>query len=383
MYCINCCFFVLKKSMLLFLIDWSTIKYNYESILKNSLLYVEDLWHKYGSNSSVLKGINLDIKQGELVGLIGPSGCGKTTLLRLIAGFDKPCKGKIFKSGDVISHGEYLKPPEKRGIGMVFQNFALFPHLNLWQNTIFGIKKSSDKTRAFWLLDLLEISHLKKRYPHELSGGQKQRLALARALAPGPSMVLLDEPFSSLDAVVRLRLRNELKSVLESCNASGLIVTHDPNEAIAICDRVAVMNNGEIYQYSSPSEIYQKPSSPYVGNFVFQKNILPVNVIHDSIQTPIGRFTLESSIRLTQKYDVLLFDCECISVSNISQGSWLVKSREFFGDFYVFTLVKDNLIVRAKDDLHSTIQVGEMCQIRFKKSKRGLLYPGSVECKLT
>ena len=237
--------------------------------MQKTELEIKNISHKYQSSVGqnwIIKDINLSLKEGELVGLLGPSGCGKTTLLRLVAGFEKPNRGSIIKNGHVISNSSFLLPPERRQIGMVFQDYALFPHLNVWQNVCFGLSRRGDgKERADWLLNLLGIAEFKSRYPHELSGGQSQRVALARALAPGTSLVLLDEPFCSLDVEVRSRLRIELSSVLRSCSASALLVTHDPHEALAICDRIAVINNGVIQQFSKPSEIVSNPSNNFVG----------------------------------------------------------------------------------------------------------------------
>ena len=204
---------------------------------------VRDLWHRYDGAAEdwTLRGIDLELGEGELVGLLGPSGCGKTTLLRLIAGFERPVRGSVHLQHRPVAGDGHWLPPERRGIGMVFQDYALFPHLTAWQNACFGLRHGQDDSRAAWLLGLLGLQGLEQRFPHQLSGGQKQRLALARALAPAPKLVLLDEPFSNLDVEVRLRLRSEMASVLQVCGASGLIVTHDPSEALAICDRVAVM----------------------------------------------------------------------------------------------------------------------------------------------
>ena len=210
-------------------------------------LEITNLSHHYGDRTrseQTLNSISLSLYKGELLGLLGPSGCGKTTLLRLIAGFEKPSEGSIVFQNQIISTSSFLLPPERRGIGMVFQDYALFPHLNAWDNVCFGLSQSQDNGRASWLMELLGLESLRKRFPHELSGGQRQRLGLARALAPGTSLVLLDEPFSSLDVEVRLRLRNELSRVLKTCSASGILVTHDPQEALGICDRVAIMREG-------------------------------------------------------------------------------------------------------------------------------------------
>ena len=223
--------------------------------MKNSALLIRNISHTYDKNKNaklILNSVNLKIQKGELLGLLGPSGCGKTTLLRLIAGFEKPQKGEIFLNDNLISSSESLLSPEKRNIGMVFQDYALFPHLSVYENTKFGLKNKNQEDRIDYLLKVLGIDFLRDRYPHELSGGQKQRLAIARALAPGTSFLLLDEPFCSLDLNVKLRLRSELPNILKSFEASGLMVTHDPEEAMAICDKVAVMNDGFIHQYDTP-----------------------------------------------------------------------------------------------------------------------------------
>ena len=180
--------------------------------LADAPVEVRGLWHRYRSANSdwTLQGIDLTLEPGELVGLLGPSGCGKTTLLRLIAGFEVPSLGEVRMHGQPVATAQRWLPPERRGVGMVFQDYALFPHLTAWDNTCFGLRPGQDTSRAAWLLELLGLERLTKRYPHELSGGQRQRLALARALAPAPGVVLLDEPFSNLDVEVRLRLRSEL-----------------------------------------------------------------------------------------------------------------------------------------------------------------------------
>ena len=232
--------------------------------------------HNESADDWTLQGIDLKLHNGELVGLLGPSGCGKTTLLRLIAGFETPTRGAVRLHGrEVATPGRSLAP-ERRGVGMVFQDYALFPHLNAWENTCFGLRRGQDTSRASWLLDLLGLERLQQRYPHELSGGQRQRLALARALAPAPSVVLLDEPFSNLDVEVRLRLRSELPAVLSACGASGVLVTHDPEEALAICHRVAVLRDGSLHQCASPRDLVESPATPFVGRFVLQSNVLPV-----------------------------------------------------------------------------------------------------------
>ncbi|MEB3317613.1 MAG: ABC transporter ATP-binding protein [Cyanobacteriota bacterium] len=266
---------------------------------------MDNLWHRYpgmAGDDWTLRGISLALGQGELVGLLGPSGCGKTTLLRLIAGFERPAQGVIALDGREVAGPSRWLAPESRGVGMVFQDYALFPHLDAWANACFGLSRSrgrqggvgtaAQRERVAWLLELMGLGGLEHRYPHELSGGQRQRLALARALAPGPALVLLDEPFSNLDVEVRLRLRSELPEVLSRCGASGLLITHDAEEAMAICDRVAVMQGGRLHQCGPPRELTTQPATPFVGRFVLQANALPARRDGRIIDTAVGALEL-------------------------------------------------------------------------------------------
>ncbi len=349
--------------------------------MKGDHLEIIDLWHKYGSSSSStysLKSFNLSLSQGELVGLVGPSGCGKTTLLRLIAGFESPDKGKIILSGNEISNSQKVLPPESRGVGMVFQDFALFPHLNVWRNICFGLKRGFDPNRPKWLLDLLGISELASRFPHELSGGQKQRVALARALAPSPSIVLLDEPFNSLDLQVRLRLRSELSSVLKSCSATGIFVTHDSSEALAICDQVAVMRNGVLLQLSEPSKLIHNPINSFVGEFISQKNVLPIKYEGDQLVTPIGILAIKNYIE-NCIYDLVMFEPSSLSLDLVSPHNATVKTIEFCKDHYILTIKVFDFILRVNQPIDHSFSIGDNCKVSFRSNQDILLFPGAVK----
>ncbi len=347
-------------------------------------LQITNLCHHYGDdtrNEQTLNSVSLSLYKGELLGLLRPSGCGKTTLLRLIAGFEKPSEGSIVFQNQIISSSSFLLPPEKRGIGMVFQDYALFPHLNAWENVCFGLSQSQDKGRAIWLMQLLGLENLRKRFPHELSGGQRQRIGLARALAPGTSMVLLDEPFSSLDVEVRLRLRNELSRVLKTCSASGILVTHDPQEALGICDRVAIMREGLIHQCSHPLEILTRPKTPFVGNFVLQHNLIRISSDNGSYLTPFGNIVVKSHL-IKESPQTLMIDDSSFEIIPSPAAKGIIKGKEFNNTSWVFRIEYCDQIVRVSSPLDSDLNIGDHCDLRFISGKYGYLFPGCITCLL-
>ncbi len=351
--------------------------------LTNTHLSINDLWHCYGARKSSnwsLKEINLDIREGELLGILGPSGCGKTTLLRLIAGFERPHKGRIYLNGKQVANSRNIEPPENRCVGMVFQDYALFPHLDAWTNVCFGLRRGQDKSRVNWLLEILGLVDLRNRFPHELSGGQRQRLALARALAPGTSLVLLDEPFSNLDVEVRLRLRSELPKVLKSCSASGILVTHDPQEALAICDRVAVLRDGELHQCTEPNNLVHKPATPFVGRFVLQRNVVPVEIFGTEILTPLGPIKGVENIRGSSANE-LMIDEKSLQIKRDPNGKAKILGREFLGNHWRLRVKLSDFILRIQHPLDQPIQVGENCFVGFRPGESGILFPGTIPCK--
>ncbi|MEO1609433.1 MAG: ABC transporter ATP-binding protein [Pseudomonadota bacterium] len=240
-----------------------------------------------------LRGVSLEIKAGELVCLLGPSGCGKTTLLRLASGIETPTAGRILLNNHEVAGPERIVPPEKRNVGLMFQDFALFPHLTVLQNVAYGLtnlnKKLAQK-EAMSALARIELERFANHYPHTLSGGQQQRVALARAIAPRPAVMLMDEPFSGLDVYLRASLRRTTRELLKETRSTGIIVTHDPVEAVQMADRIVVMRNGRIVQVGHANELYRNPTDLFVARLFSEVNELPATVENGVIEMPFGRF---------------------------------------------------------------------------------------------
>lgn len=246
------------------------------------------------TDQPAVRNLDLEVRPAEILTLLGPSACGKTTTLRMLAGLARPDAGEIRILGRVVSGQGVWEPPERRGIGMVFQDHALFPHLTVGDNVAFGlhrVARADRGRRVHQVLRLVGLQGLDGRFPHELSGGQQQRVALARALAPRPAVVLLDEPFSNLDAALRVQMREEVRRILKEHGSAAVLVTHDQKDALAISDRMAVMNEGRIEQVGTPREVYSAPRTAFVARFVGQTNLLPGRVSYRHprmLETAVG-----------------------------------------------------------------------------------------------
>ncbi len=242
--------------------------------------------------TQIIDDVSFHIEDGEICCLLGPSGCGKTTVLRSIAGFQQPTTGKITMNGTVLADTRTMLPPEKRDIGMVFQDLALFPHLTVRNNIAFGMKgfkKADIRARINTLLKLVDLMHLKESYPHQLSGGQQQRIALIRAMAPQPRLLLLDEPFSSQDTERRVQLAHEVRDILKRDNTTAILVTHDQKEAFAIADKIGVIGEGKLHQWDTAFNLYHEPADKFVAHFIGEGVFICGSVLNQrTLQTELG-----------------------------------------------------------------------------------------------
>ena len=261
------------------------------------MIECRNLSKHYGKLEAV-SDFSLHLDEHEFLSILGPSGCGKTTLLRLIAGLDVPSKGQVLLQNQEISSEKILLPPEHRKFGMIFQDFALFPHLSVESNIAYGISGSRDERqkRVNELLKLVSLPHLATKMPHQISGGEQQRIAVARALAPRPRLILMVEPFSKLDYQLRLQLRRDIRNILKNEGVATILVTHDQVEAITFPDRVILMHDGKLVQVGTPTEIYQHPQTLWASSFVGETNHLPVEWANTSLISPFGSLDVPAEI---------------------------------------------------------------------------------------
>lgn len=312
----------------------------------------------------VLRGVDLEVPHGAFVALLGPSGCGKTTLLRVVAGFEHADGGTVEIGGQAVAGpGQHL-PPERRGVGIVPQEGALFPHLSVRDNVAFGLARSvRPGSRADELLELVGLPGYGQRMPHELSGGQQQRVAVARALAPEPSLILLDEPFSALDAGLRAQVRSEVKELLALAGAAALLVTHDQQEALSVADLVAVMRDGQVIQAGPPAEVYASPVDLGVATFVGEAVVLRGQARDGAVSCSLG--TLLGRGRVTGEVDVVLRPEQLeIDPHDLEAVDAIVTGRLFFGhDALLQLLLPDGASVTARTPGRPLPAVGAVVRV--------------------
>lgn len=338
------------------------------------LLKLDNISHTYGQQITV-DGLSFELEKGEIGCLLGPSGCGKTTVLRSIAGFEPIMSGEIWLNGVSVSRAGFALPPEQRRIGMVFQEYALFPHLNVTANVGFGLHHSTRTERAHRVAELLQVTGLTEvadRYPHELSGGQQQRVALARALAPYPELILLDEPFSNLDVGLREHLSQEIRDLLKKLNITAILVTHDQSEAFAVADKIGVMHAGKMMQWSSAHDLYHRPANRFIADFIGQGVLIPGTfMLSGEVETELGVLTGSiyrpdpSSSEVPDKQVDVLIRPDDIIHDDHSPLQAAVVHKAFRGAQFLYTLrLASGQIVLSLVPSHHDHAIGEKIGIR-------------------
>ena len=334
--------------------------------MAETILSLSGIEKHYG-NIPAAVDVTLDVHLGELLVLLGPSGCGKSTLLRLISGLEAPDHGRISSNGRVLSDASTLVPPEERKISLVFQDNALFPHMTVCDNVAFGLHKHEAGTRSRRVgevLDMVRLTDVAGRYPHELSGGQQQRVALARALAPQPTVVLLDEPFSDLDRTLRIALRDEVREVLKANGTSTILVTHDQEEALSVGDRVAVQNAGRIEQIGAPEDLFRTPASRFVAEFVGETDFIAGEVTPAGIRTEIGILDQTEGTPVGTAVDIAI-RADDVAITPDPHGPGTVVSRTFTGTQNVYRVrLASGAIVRSLQPHTLILTEGTPVQVR-------------------
>jgi iron(III) transport system ATP-binding protein len=340
----------------------------------------------YGREMAV-EELSLSVKDGELLTLLGPSGCGKTTTLRMIAGLEEPSSGTITIADEVVTaDGDgTFKQPEERDVGIVFQDYALFPHLSVGENIAFGLQEMDDVDAAERVTDLLELVDLeahREKMPNQLSGGQQQRVALARSLAPEPDLLLLDEPFSNLDVRLRVEMREEVRKILKRAGVTAISVTHDQEEALSISDRVAIMNDGAIAQIGDPAEVFENPESRFVASFLGQASFLSARVTEETLETGLGSFPLELLNGPVDAYDGAMVDVlvrpddlKAVPTSEPKADGYVVH-RQYNGPSFIYRVeLHSGDVVHCMHNHVETFEAGQPVEVDLAADHELAWYP--------
>jgi iron(III) transport system ATP-binding protein len=327
-----------------------------------SMIRLDGVTKRFGSVMAVDEA-SLCVERGEVVALLGPSGCGKTTLLRLVAGFERPDAGTVETSERVVAGPGTWVSPEERRIGMVFQDYALFPHLTVAENVGFGLSRRARAKRVAELLEVVGLAELGRRYTHELSGGQQQRVALARALAPAPELVLLDEPWSNVDPSLRESLRAEVAEIIRPLGVTAILVTHDREEAFSVADRVALMREGTIVQEGTAEELYFAPASRWAAEFVGAANLLRGNVENGLVRTAVGAFPANGAGGDSEVE--ILVRPELLELAPDPAGAAEVVGREFRGHDVFYRVLLDGVELVSQRPSNEVVPLGARVSIRL------------------
>ena len=325
------------------------------------MIRLDAVTKRFGDVAAV-DSASLCVARGEIIALLGPSGCGKTTLLRLIAGFERPDRGSVTVDGRLVASPSAWIAPEARRVGMVFQDYALFPHLTVAGNVGFGLPRRTRANRVPELLAIVGLDGLERRYPHELSGGQQQRVALARALAPSPELVLLDEPWSNVDPFLRESLRAEVAEIIRPLGVTVLLVTHDREEAFTLADRIALMRDGSVVQEGTAEELYFAPATRWAAEFVGAANVLSGRIVAGHVETAIGAFPANGASRRSDAQ--VLVRPELLELEPSPAGAGEVVAREFRGHDVFYRVLLDGVELVSQRPSTEVVDLGSRVAIR-------------------
>ncbi len=331
-----------------------------------SMIHLDGVTKRFGKVTAVDE-TSFCVERGDVVALLGPSGCGKTTLLRLIAGFERPDAGTVEVAGRGVGGRGSWVPPEKRRVGMVFQDYALFPHLTVAENVGFGLPRRARPGRVSELLSIVGLDTLGARYPHQLSGGQQQRVALARALAPAPELVLLDEPWSNVDPSLRESLRAEVTEIIRPLGITVVLVTHDREEAFSVADRIALMRDGKVVQEGTSEELYFSPVSRWAAEFVGAANVLTGRVVGGLVETSVGAFPANGASAHDAAH--VLLRPELLELEPEPVGAGEVVAREFRGHDVFYRVLLDGVELVSQRPSNEVVPLGSRVRVRPHASR--------------
>ncbi len=354
-----------------------------DSNANTNYLDIDQLECGYGG-SPVINGISFSLQRGEIGCLLGPSGCGKSTALRAIAGFLKPSSGTINVNGRCLSDKNKCLPPEKRNLGMVFQDYALFPHMTVRENLVFGLHKLSSSERQEVCDEYLELIHMRAYadvYPAELSGGQQQRVAVARSLAMRPDILLLDEPFSGLDVELRRELNRSVRDILKKSSTTALLVTHDQEEAFAVADRIGVMRSGKLHQWDTAYNLYHRPGHRFVANFVGRGSFIPGQVTgSDEVETELGKLKGVSQTPMDEMHEVeLLVRPDDVRIDPTSSIQGKIERKLFIGTNTLYRLrLASGMHIETMLPSHEDYEIGSMHGLRID-APHLIVFPRQLE----
>jgi len=340
------------------------------------LLEFENVTMDYGNSVEVISNLSFSVKKGEIFTLLGPSGCGKSTILRLVAGLETPTSGTIKIDGVTVFDSKINLPAEKRKIGLVFQDYALFPHLTVFENIVFGLygqKGKYKKQKANELLEIVNLVGYDKRYPHELSGGQQQRVALARALAKEPALLLMDEPFSNLDTSLREKMRLEIYEIIKKTHTTAIFVTHDQGEALALSDKIAFLDSGKMTQVGTPHELYWKPTCKDTASFMGKATVIDTYFDENGVDNIFGINTSENDYKACS--GTLCIRPELVSICNDGNYHGTVEHISFIGSHkeVIVKYTADNTDYLISAIAEPFTQIEKHMKINFDIDSKGLI----------